>query len=158
MCPDCWSSTKNKSQCSLPKRQSECLTAKNHNEVLFILTLCFLQDRLRLALKAAAAIHQVPIFYGPMTKGTFDKVYGALGAAATSPFPLRGSASTRLTQADSAMIEVPGAINGALSYQGWGYGRGAVSSTNMHVELYQFSLIFNHVICTYLACVVPFAG
>lgn len=87
-----------------------------------------MQDRAQLALLGLAAVHNVPVFEGPMTKETAALVYADEPEFPTSPFPLRSVADTRLKQAASAALEVPGSIIGTLGYQRWGYGLGSVSS------------------------------
>lgn len=62
-----------------------------------------------------------------MTKATFERVYSPPPHSATSPFPILPAASTRLSQATSFRIEVPGTLIGAIGYEGWGYGLGSVS-------------------------------
>lgn len=80
-----------------------------------------------MALIKAATVHKLNPFKGPMTLETFTQVYSGGGGDWLSPFEVSTKASTRLCQADSKVLEIPGCVTGSLSYQAIGYGRYSVS-------------------------------
>lgn len=100
-----------------------------HCSTTYLLTY-FLQDRAQLALLALAAVNELPVVHGPMTKSDYDEWIALASAPATpqSPFPLRENTHTRLKLEKSKLVNVPGSINGKLGYQRWGYGLGSVSA------------------------------
>lgn len=71
-------------------------------------------------------MHHLKVFNGPMTLSTFEQTKYKPESEACSPFVDSPTASTRLAQADSSFVEVPGCINGVISSQCIGYGRYSV--------------------------------
>lgn len=80
-----------------------------------------------MALLGAAFVHDLNIFHGPISSAVLVQTTTPASSKAWSPFSVASNASTRLTQANSSFVEVPGCINDSLLCQGIGYSQYSVS-------------------------------